>query len=1202
LNAASEPMVIESNDDSTVRSDYQKQMEAAVRPLGQAILAAGPLDLPATLDAVRGFAADAKLNAGLLVDPWNVPYKVETGEGWHTDIVSLHSAGPDKHFGTADDFTVSLVERNVFAVPGARLNVLLRNAAQAAKALPGTVAALKALAKEGGLDLDSAQQRTLDRKRKPYTYAVDVVLRSYFIHVQQENGETVWQSEGIDYFQTVEAKLNAAFEMWAAAGHPFPETKAAVLQAFGAAGVDFERLRDPLGRHYALSLKREFSYARIDRVKAGDSANLIQGGTDKVTLVSQVIQILRTDEKGAAYGDWDEVARFAHTVSQQSGDDLKPVAVDSGLFQRNTGAIGGTVTDPTGAAVPGAVIRIASIEGDATASATAKEDGSYTVADLIPGFYKVRVDAKGFMRFSLTDVHVSSTALTRVDVVLRIGTAMETVTVSADANATMSTTESAMVSISRGVAGSGKKSNVTGPTGSATITEQTMTPRLRHVFTETVYWAPSLETTPSGRTAFNFTLPDSLTTWKLHAVGSTLDGRLTEIDQTFKTFQPFFVDLDAPQVLTVGDEISLPVNLRNYTARTLTLPVTVKPADWFTLSTPANMHATVPANGSTPVLVGTRAASAVDVGPLRITAANAHDGDAVEKTVKVHPDGEPRTVTTSVLLHGNGKSTIHFNLPNDSIAGSVHAELLLYPNLGANVVHAMKAVLERPNGCAEQTISSTYASLLYLEMATAAKVESPEKDKAQSFLQLGYERLLGYLNSGGALTYWGGNDTTGDAALTAYGIEFLTEAEPFVSVDRTRIAGAIQWLLSQQNSDGSWKPRYGAVSARETLYIANALQTAMEARDFSTTAPDGLQTRVRQAISNANSYSATSVLALHDPYSNALRVLLAVRAGETVALTRAREELTSGVERGKSGAHWEFDGYSPFYGWGAGGRLETTALALAALQVAGNKEDESLEEDALLYLLQNRDAYGVWMSGQATMRVLKALLPVALSQLQGPATGKFALTVNGKPLSEELSSGLKVDSKLFEAPRSIDLSALIHGGLNTLEFAGTTEATFANAQVTAWLYVPWAQNASGKTETTVPGKSFGLDFGYTCDAANASVGKAINCTVSARRFGSEGYGMMLAEVGLPPGADVDRAFLGKLLDSWTISRYELQPDRIVFYLWSSAAEGDKFSFRFTPRYSIHAKAAPAKLVDYYNPDLSAVLAPQSFTVDPIPPR
>ncbi len=68
------------------------------------------------------------------------------------------------------------------------------------------------------------------------------------------------------------------------------------------------------------------------------------------------------------------------------------------------------------------------------------------------------------------------------------------------------------------------------------------------------------------------------------------------------------------------------------------------------------------------------------------------------------------------------------------------------------------------------------------------------------------------------------------------------------------------------------------------------------------------------------------------------------------------------------------------------------------------------------------------------------------------------------------------------------------------------------------------------------------------------------------------------------------------LPFWSISRYELQPDRIVFYLWSWRAEGSRFSFRFTPRYAIRAKAVPATLFDYYNPDLKVVLAPQRFQV------
>jgi uncharacterized protein YfaS (alpha-2-macroglobulin family) len=325
-------------------------------------------------------------------------------------------------------------------------------------------------------------------------------------------------------------------------------------------------------------------------------------------------------------------------VSQESGSDVAPVATDSGLFKGNTGAIGGTVADQTGAVIPGAKVRVENESGDEVGTATTKDDGTYVVFDLAPGFYKARVDANGFMSFYLTDVHVASSAMTTIDVTLRIGTAAQTVTVSAEA---LSAQTDRAMSVSRGVLGPGKKSFVIGPNGSATITEQTMTPRLRHAFAETAFWTPSLETNATGRATLHFTLPDSLTTWKFHAVGSTEDGRITAVDRTFKTFQPFFVDLDTPQTLTVGDAIWLPVNLRNYTTHTVTMPVTIKGADWFTLTTPGTTHATIAANGTTPVVVGLRASLASDAGPLRITAANAREGDAWRRRFRCTPMASP---------------------------------------------------------------------------------------------------------------------------------------------------------------------------------------------------------------------------------------------------------------------------------------------------------------------------------------------------------------------------------------------------------------------------------------------------------------------------------------------------------------------------------------------------------------------------------
>jgi len=77
-----------------------------------------------------------------------------------------------------------------------------------------------------------------------------------------------------------------------------------------------------------------------------------------------------------------------------------------------------------------------------------------------------------------------------------------------------------------------------------------------------------------------------------------------------------------------------------------------------------------------------------------------------------------------------------------------------------------------------------------------------------------------------------------------------------------------------------------------------------------------------------------------------------------------------------------------------------------------------------------------------------------------------------------------------------------------------------------------------------------------------------------------------------------KRWAGNLANWWRIiSRYELQPDRIVFYLWSWKAEGSHFAFAFTPRHPIRAKAARATFFDYYNPDLKVRLALKTFAVN-----
>ncbi len=90
--------------------------------------------------------------------------------------------------------------------------------------------------------------------------------------------------------------------------------------------------------------------------------------------------------------------------------------------------------------------------------------------------------------------------------------------------------------------------------------------------------------------------------------------------------------------------------------------------------------------------------------------------------------------------------------------------------------------------------------------------------------------------------------------------------------------------------------------------------------------------------------------------------------------------------------------------------------------------------------------------------------------------------------------------------------------------------------------------------------------------------------------------MLLAEIGTPPGADVSRESLEAAMENdWSISRYDILPDRIVLYMWSKAG-GTKFNFKFKPRYGINAQTPASVVYDYYNPEAHATVAPLGFRV------
>lgn len=102
----------------------------------------------------------------------------------------------------------------------------------------------------------------------------------------------------------------------------------------------------------------------------------------------------------------------------------------SAIGQTNTGRILGTVTDTTGAAIPGASVTVTDLQRGATRSLSTTQTGVYAAPNLVSGVYKVRVEAKGFKSAERVDVQVTVASDDEIDFTLQTGEATETVVVS----------------------------------------------------------------------------------------------------------------------------------------------------------------------------------------------------------------------------------------------------------------------------------------------------------------------------------------------------------------------------------------------------------------------------------------------------------------------------------------------------------------------------------------------------------------------------------------------------------------------------------------------------------------------------------------------------------------------------------------------------------------------------------------------------
>src|SRR3984957_11024202 len=96
--------------------------------------------------------------------------------------------------------------------------------------------------------------------------------------------------------------------------------------------------------------------------------------------------------------------------------------------------VNGNVTDPSGAGIAGATVKMTQVDRDEAHSATTDATGRYSLVNLPSGDYRLEVTSAGFERYRQTGITLTVGSNREINVPMTVGAVTETVEVSAAAS------------------------------------------------------------------------------------------------------------------------------------------------------------------------------------------------------------------------------------------------------------------------------------------------------------------------------------------------------------------------------------------------------------------------------------------------------------------------------------------------------------------------------------------------------------------------------------------------------------------------------------------------------------------------------------------------------------------------------------------------------------------------------------------------
>ena len=294
------------------------------------------------------------------------------------------------------------------------------------------------------------------------------------------------------------------------------------------------------------------------------------------------------------------------------------------------------------------------------------------------------------------------------------------------------------------------------------------------------------------------TLPNYIGSVRTMVVaGDAKTNAYGSVEKTTPVRKPLMVLASVPRKISPNEKVTLPITVFAMENHVKNVTVQIKTNNAVRVVSASKQNVSFSSPDEKMVYFELEVGNVLGIGKIEVIATSGNEKATYEVELDVTNPNPITNDFVDVVVEPNSSQTISWDTFGVNGSNKARLEVSSFPTIDFN--GRIQYLIQYPHGCVEQITSGVFPQLY---IGDVMDLDANRKAEAQKNINAGIQKLGGFQQANGGLSYWLGNSGSDDWG-TSYAGHFLIEAEKKGYV--LPISFKQKWISYQQSEAKKWR-------------------------------------------------------------------------------------------------------------------------------------------------------------------------------------------------------------------------------------------------------------------------------------------------------------------------------------------------------------------------------------------------------------